>query len=257
MKINGKDVLEILEALAVPKRCEKYLEYGQNKYPYHAIAEYQDRMNSVIGKNHYSLHYDECRMMELPTGQYAYVIKCTITVYDDDWNPVPCLAAEGYGSCEIKMAKDKEKYLLLNNIPMYARMASFKDACRGYGIFGEKDVEEANSKSKETASNRTDSSYNRSSDVALETYLTDGKMRLVRTDGQSGKPVYELSCYKKCGGQLLQTKYSVVFYPNQYKKEEKKIDEFILLLEDGKQHLVKLKTSPTSRTNGLVFKGFK
>lgn len=253
--INGKTIHDIFAELAVEKPCEKYLD---GKYPYHEIYEYKERMDQVIGKEHYSMHYDECKMIELPNSQRAYVVKCTITVFDDDGQQVPILSAEGYGSSELKV-NEKGRYLHLNNVPCYARTAAFKDACRRYDIFGETDVEKAaHSQVGKTGIQKTGNPYDDHVKVAvMETFVTEGCINIVRTDSQSGKPVYELKCYRKCGSQMEDHASSVIFYPNLYKKEERKVNEFVDLVSDGKQHIVTFKTSPSRQAGCLVFKGFK
>lgn len=256
--INKKTVSEIFAGLAVAKPCVKYLD---GKYPYHEISEYVERMDTVIGKEHYAMHYDACRMIELPNTQSAFIIKCTITVFDDEGNPVPVLSAEGFGSSEIRKNKDGNTYLHLNNVPLYARQAAFKDACRRYGIFGESDMEADNngSQSGNTGKSQGDKQQGNGTgqQAALETFVTEGTMTVIRQDSRTGKPVYELRCYKKCGSQIEDHARSVIFYPNQYKKQEDKLKQFVALVSDGKPHIVTLKSTPASMADGLVFKGFK
>ena len=254
--INEKTVSDIFAGLAVAKPCVKYLD---GKYPYHEISEYVERMDAVIGKEHYAMHYDECRMIELPNTQSAFVIKCTITVFDDEGNPVPVLSAEGFGSSEIKKNKDGN-FLHLNNVPLYARQAAFKDACRRYGIFGESDMEaDSSSQSGNTGKKQGDKGQEnkKGQQAVLETFVTEGTMTVIRQDAQSGKPVYELLCYKKCGSEMEDHASTVIFYPNQYRKQEELLKKFVDLVSDGKPHIVTLKYSPASRAGGLVFKGFK
>lgn len=253
--INGKTTKDIFAELALEKPCGKYLD---GKYPYHEFCEYRERMDQVIGKEHYSMHYDECKMIELPNSQRAYVVKCTITVFDDEGQQVPILAAEGYGSSELKV-NEKGRYLYLNNVPCYARTAAFKDACKRYGIFGEKDIEQdTGSQNGKTGNQKTGKPVdNHVRSAVLETFVTEGCMNVVRTNPQDGKPVYELRCYRKCGSQMEDHASSVIFYPNLYKKEERKVNEFVNLIADGKQHIVAFKTSPSRQAGCLVFKGFQ
>ena len=263
--INGKTLQQCLHELSTYQKPDKYL---QDKYPYYKIRTYFEKINSVLGMEHYNVTYPlATEVYKIRNEQEFLNVKCHLEIIDDDGNVI--LIREGFAGREITFNKNG-KEVNLNNIYRSVSQLAFKAAWDHLNIFGKAYAEdpedysdcrgkEEHAQYKEAAisseTSQTNTTGNHGTTVnSTPVYRvnTAGKFLVDRKDSY-GKPVYTVLGYcqdnKKC---------KVVFYPNQYKNYADRLNSYINLCNEGRAEL-QFKASSSGTKDGalqLIFKGF-
>jgi len=103
--INGLSMKEIMEKLQedFPQEVVKTRDY--DGVPYISVDDFRERLDSVVGPEHYNEMYDEVKI-EVTKDTYATKTKCRLEFLDDNFEPV--LVKESAGGSIIAFPKVDE-----------------------------------------------------------------------------------------------------------------------------------------------------
>lgn len=262
--VNGKPLSKCLEELQVYKKPDDYLQ--NNKYPYYKIESYYERINSIFSMANYNVTYPVITGIDtISSGQQFLTVKCHLEILNDDGMVV--LIREGLSSKEITH-NDAGKEVNLKNLYRSTSQLAFKAAWDhlnifdSYGEHNESNGNKSNSASNKdferkpisstqntSPSNTTRNSTSNTDNISYEVF-TLSPVQIEREE--RGKSVYFVL------GELKdKTKVKVIFYPNQYGKNE---NAMLSLIEKCENRSVtyRFKGSSTGTREGLlqiVFKG--
>lgn len=269
--VNGKTLETCIKEIQAFKEPD---DWKLRKYPYYKIKSYYERVNSVLGLAHYKVMFSEVGpIAQISSRQEFLTIKCTLQILDDNFQPV--IERQGYGSREITF-NDSGKEVNIHNLYRIASQLAFKATWDQLNIFGKsyescEDYEEKIKPNKQTEAKGENPSSSISANTTPtantaggpqnngqpenHTYWmkTSGKMVVDRTDRNTAKPVYTLLGFGK-----EEKPYKVIFYPNQYKNCEQKMNQLISICETGVTNF-NFTASSSGKKDGreqLIFKGF-
>ncbi len=224
MLVNGKTLKQIFQELREFKGNVEKKNGGKRDFDYIPIESFFSAFDEVIGTENYSVEYSELTYVKVSSGQDMVTCKCSITLLGDDGLPV--LRKEGYGASEFVYAKETGKDSGLNNEPHIATTSAFKSAAKWFGVFGTylEDAPAAKASSSDTKAKAEkpadDKSGDKSKDKKPEinisvhtkdSFFSGGK------DKRTDKDVWKI----KATLDSDKSECEVVFYPNQYGKNEK------------------------------------
>ena len=227
------DMKHIMELLAEGKEKTKQLDNG---YAYRNINEYLERLNSVLGTEHYNTEYKQVESL-LIGNQLVISCVCRITILDANYQPV--FYKEGCGATEVsRYKKDKDGFVNLKGAYHVAETDAFKNACKALGVFGfenEKDNKSGNRKvnSESSPKQATQTSQGASTGGTVRKYLdiicaTTEAFKIEREDRNSGQSVYKVAVVLYENNKVnQQNKAEIIFYPNRYAKDCEKLNECI------------------------------
>lgn len=248
-KINGKELMDVLAEIQKPCVVERK---SKEKYSYYGIEVYEQRLDSAVGKANYNASYTEPQCIVLPGNQVVLMVRCILNFLDDTGNIA--YRAEGIGSVEITYSDKNGSYINLNNSGYCLQAAAFKSACKGMDMFGiHADKEEKPKAESKDAGKKAALPQDKG------VFYTSGAFEVVRTDTNTGKPVYKVLANRVVDNLLQIEPVTILFYPNQYKNCPDKVNSYVSLCGDGKQHKILIKYSVStyqSDTEQLIFKGF-
>jgi len=255
--INGKTVKECCKQLARYKMPQKKL-YG--KYPYYRISEYRERLDEVLGVDHYHVTYSPPQIIQLGSGQEMLCVNCRITVLDDEYNPI--FYKEGCGSKELQYTKETGRLDGISNVAYSASTSAFKNACKNFFMFGDKsndDIYDEEGVIPFSETHQTMDKTNRQPDnkaVAERIcfVLTD-KPEIVREDAHTQKPVYKAVAQIAEGDVMHIEKCDIIFYPNQYKNHVALINELCSMEKPKKRVFMVTATASKNERMQYIFKG--
>lgn len=258
---NGKSLSQVRSELELA--CETKPEMLHGKYPYYPPDAYHKRLCSVLGKGGYTLAYSDIAVTTLPTSQVMYSCICTLSFIDDSGNA--SYSIQGIGSFELIYSSDKDSYQWLNNAGPRLQQRAFKAACKALCMFGDSSEEPGENEPKKTSAKSQKSSSSKSTEKAKatptrETFITCEDMVSIKTDGQTGKPVYKVHAHRVQGSIMESSESAIIFYPNLYKDCTEQLNEHVFLCSDGKQHKIQVEVTESSYVaddrKQYVFRGF-
>jgi hypothetical protein len=242
MMINNVPFKECLDALRVYRKAEKELEVNGNKFPYHSVEEYKDILDSVVGNDHYTCDFSDYGMTVLSSGQQMLTVKCRLAFLDDDYKEI--CHKESYGGSEIQYARNTGKAAGLGNEPENACQAAFKNACKCFGIFGNK-----KSPKKDTPAAKKEVP---ASPVMF--FIRAGEISQVSE--ANGRPVYKALAHKASDTGYAKEAVHLLFYPNNYSKCTEKLNALISSKGGSKISVTYKELEPRDGVAQLLFTGF-
>lgn len=258
---NGKSLSQVCAELE--QTCETNPELLHGKYPYYPPASYQKRLADVLGNGGYTVAFSDISTVTLPTGQVILSCICTLSFIDD--NGEPSYQTQGIGSFELIYSSEKNAYQWLNNAGPRLQQRAFKAACKSLRMFGDSSEEPGENESQKTSAKSQKSSSSKSTEKAKatptrETFITCEDMVSIKTDGQTGKPVYKVHAHRVQGSVMESSESAIIFYPNLYKDCTEQLNEHVFLCSDGKQHKIQVEVTESSYVaddrKQYVFRGF-
>jgi len=212
--INGMSVPEVLKKLAEKRNPDKRL---MGKYPFYMISSFYERINSVIGVEHYNVEFpDNQKYTVLNNQQELLSCKCRVTLLDDNFEPF--IIKEAYGGKEILYEKETGRDGGIKNAPNNCALNAFKEVWKQFGIFGLRPSDE-NIENTTTTHASSSSEGNEKTNSILELF-SKGPLEFVRNDRNTQQPVYRLNCSLKD----QEEQRCIIFYPNKYKNCANKIE---------------------------------
>lgn len=269
--INGKSLDKCLKELQEYKKPDDYLT--DKKFPYYKIESYYKRINAIFSLANYNVTYPFVTGIgTISSEQQFLTVKCHLEIMNDNGEVV--LVREGLASKEITY-NDAGREVNLKNLYRSTSQLAFKAAWEHLNIFGktydDADLELSEGAPKpadtketsHTSSNKkAESSPNNAQNTSMgQTEKTSDSNPMFEVftispvqieKEQRGKPVYYLL------GELKdKQKVKVIFYPNQYGKNEQAMNN---LIEKSKNHNFnyRFKGSTSGERDGflqIVFKG--
>lgn len=255
--INGMTVKECCKQLARYKMPQKKL-YG--KYPYYRISEYRERLDEVLGVDHYYVTYTAPQIFRIDSGQEILCLNCRITVLDDEYKPI--FYKEGCGSKELQYTKETGRLDGISNVAYSASTSAFKNACKNFCMFGDKSNDDMFdedgslpfSETRQTQGNSSKPSDNKTVTERICFVLTE-KPEMMREDEHTKKPVYKAVAQIAEGDVMHIEKCEIVFYPNQYKNHVELINELCSMDKPKKRVFAVSASTPRNGRMQYIFKG--
>lgn len=93
-KINGKEIKKIFEELAADLPVDAIEIRDYDKMPYISATVMRQRLNDVVGAEHYNEEYTE-PVIEQAKDTLVVKTKCTVTLLDDDFEPIIVKVSSG------------------------------------------------------------------------------------------------------------------------------------------------------------------
>lgn len=245
--IRGVPLSEILKRITEKRNPDDYL---MNKYPYYKIETYHERLDNVIGCDHYNVDIIDRHYTTIANKQELFSVCVRITLLDDNYQEI--CHKDGYGGREVNYGETSGKDGGLKNIENNAAMSAFKAAWHQFGIFGTR-CSDDNSVKNTSHLSQTPHSNNQTRGQKL-TLITKSYMCEERLDKETGMAVYKLKAVYSDTGNPCE----VIFYPNQYDKYSDLMKRFITSCQQ-KETTVTMMCSEGNSFNGvpqLIFKGF-
>lgn len=255
--VNGRPFEECvaeLKAMRPPQEPK-----GSTGYWYYPIEAFNEAMDAVFGIGHYNLAFSEPIYRAIGSGQEMVTVRCTLTIVDDDGQPVK--RVDGFGDKEVFYDKNSHRADVGNLTSSTAALA-FKDACKYLGIFGYRTNAGRQEKAQSGKKKNTSGSAGKEKkpEEALNLIVTD---KFYQQGENKGQPVWKLPIKKNEGNKPGEAG-EVVFYHNQTEKVAGRFNELIAFvangLDKGKGRVtLRLMVTPSGEYNGLpqyVFKDF-
>ena len=255
--INGRPWEECLREIRSYKPKTKSKDGGRNgkSYGYYSIDEYIQRLDDVIGTDHYVVETGDFQRVSLSKGQEMFVVNCKITIIDDEG---ACIVSKSaYGGTEIMYAKATDR-ADIGNAPSNACKDAFKAAAELLGILGYHGYREHG---PEPSASQTPPAAK----TAENTVKKDVPMNLLsegaffETGERDGKKTYKLVSREFVSpDKLKQEVVEVIFYPNQYGKDVQRFNSFYAKVDKAATHYKAL-VQPCGTREGkqqFIFKGF-
>lgn len=247
------DMKSVMKQLAERKEMTEQLENG---YAYRNINEYLERLESVLGTEHYNTEYRNVESLVVG-NQLVISCVCRITILDDNFQPV--LYKEGCGATEVsRYKKDKEGFVNLKGAYHVAETDAFKNACKALGVFGFKENKKSGGAGNESSHNGStqNTQSNNSTGATGRKFLniTCASMEpfeIVRDDRNSGQPVYKVSVAMYEDRVLnREKKAAVIFYPNKYAKATETLNSCIGRAKENQVNL-RMHVQVSSERDGI------
>lgn len=227
--VNGRPWAECLQEIRKYKKKTKQKEAGNGKsYGYFNIDEYIQRLDEVIGTDHYMVETGDFDLIRMDSGQEMMIVRCKISILDDEGRVI--ISKSAYGGTEIQYAKATGRDSGIGNAPGNACKDAFKAAAELFGILGYhgyKAEDEARTGALPAGTGA------KGEGVLPHKEQKDLSMNLVSEGAffdageRNGRTVWKLSAHEKVNDSQLKAEVcEVIFYPNQYGKEAKKFNDF-------------------------------
>lgn len=256
--INGRPWAECLKEIRLYKEKTKQKDGGRNgkSYGYYSIDEYIQRLDDVIGTDHYMVETDDFQKITLSKGQEMFVVRCKITIIDDEGDVI--ISKTAYGGTEVMYAKATDR-ADIGNAPGNACKDALKGAAELLGILGYhgyRQIKPASSPSQ----NKPPASM-----AADETPMKDVPMNLIsegaffETGERDGKKIFKLASREMVSPEQVKKEIvEVIFYPNQYGKDTKRFNSFYAKAAKAATHYKALVQACGMRDGKpqYIFKGF-
>ncbi|WP_026653347.1 Rad52/Rad22 family DNA repair protein [Butyrivibrio proteoclasticus] len=248
--VNGKPLAEVLASL----RKVKYPAAKKGKYDYFKIDEYISVFDEIVGIANYLVDYTDFSYSKITTSQEQYTVKCRISILSDDGKVV--LYRESYGGYTCQYEKNTGKDTNLSNSSNFACHAAFKNAAKRFGIFGA--YCGGNNENSDVFSKEPDeTSRNQNKKNSVINFVTDGKFEVI--DTKDDRPVYKLNAYEIVGDVCRDSISQIIFYPNMYSKDAKKMNGYITKCCNSRTRM-RIKVQCVAERNSVkqyVFKSFE
>ncbi len=212
--VNGKNFADVLNEL----RVKKFAHAEKQNYNYFTIDEFVSAFDNIVGVANYSVEYSDFQYSRITTEQEQYTVKCRITIFSDEGEPL--LVRESYGGYACQYEKNTHKDVNLQNSSEFACHAAFKNAAKRFGIFGEKTDADSSKNSGGKQSTKNNASKNASNNAGNKNVVMNfvSKGKFVEFDTKDDRPCYKLDVLdypvEENGDKVSQ----IIFYPNQYHK---------------------------------------
>ena len=253
--INGKSLSDVMAAIKEPSTVPKK---KKGDYFYTPYSAYPDRLNSVLGTEHYNIRYKNIENVTLPSGQSFLCSTCELSFIDDSGNI--CFTVHGIGTFELNYSDTSKRYIMLNNSGIRLQQQALKAACKSILMFGEQSPDEEHVK---TGSERETIS-DKNTDVkkpVKEVFYTSGKFQIIKKeDEKSHKPVYKVYGNRVVGSVMEKSLSAIIFYPNLYDKSIDTLNSMISLCRDNRQHKLSIMVTVSDYRKEdavqYIFRGF-
>ena len=257
VQISGKPISQVIAEIKAPCDAEKKQVEG---YSYYEIKEYENRLNKVVGREHYSTSYTEPQFFTLPNGQIIVCINAKITITDDDGKVA--LTACGVGTNEIKRSKDHNTYLHINNMGYNTQLDAFISACKDLNMFDLHSIasDEVSTNPLEGTKSKTPSKKADNSSKPIsskkERFWVESDMEEIGSNAE-GKPTYKLSVRLAMGSQVSEKVYYLLFYPNQYASYISVLNQLYMDCRNKKKQYIRcIVKNTTNNDDTFVVCGF-
>lgn len=206
--INGKPLREVMAEL------NRYESKAGNKMRYscYTYEQFKNRMDQVLGYNYHE-DYSEVQLINVGE-QPELVMKCTISIYDDEGKLV--VSKSGIGGIEYQRNNENGRFIELSNNNLIAMYNAFKNACKMLGVLGVYDEEKPDEEKPKATSNNysnNSSSNNNSGKEGVGTFIAREKMKAF------GDGNYQLYIFPVVNGKVTTDKKKVVFYKNSQRPD--------------------------------------
>ncbi|AOZ97857.1 Rad52/Rad22 family DNA repair protein [Butyrivibrio hungatei] len=247
--VNGKPLTEVLALL----REVKYPAAKKDKYNYFRIDEYISVFDEVVGIANYLVDYTDFSYSRITTNQEQYTVKCRISILSDDGEVI--LYRESYGGYTCQYEKNTGKDTNLSNSSNFACHAAFKNAAKRFGIFGAYGKIDRSVDAPSKATRDTKDTQNKKNSIL--NFVTEGKFEVVDTKDE--RPVYKLNAYEIVGDVCRDSISQIIFYPNMYSKDAKKMNGYITKCSNSRTKM-RIKVQCVAERDSVkqyVFKSFE
>lgn len=247
----GKTLNEVLENISKKRSAVNFLD----DYPYYKIEEYENVLIEALGgRKYYKTIFSDLQVV--PVGKDV-LMTCTCHLsFITDERQIG-FETSGIGSFRLKRKKSGDGFLALDNAALMCQYQAFKSACRTIQIFGIHSSDDIESQSlqikpKPICKDKVSSASTKSNEAFQRIFVTQSLFEKVRED-KHGKPTWKVSVCDKDTGEVA----DVIFYPNQYAKNNDLFNKLLACCGDGKPHDMRLMVSACSNAaNVYVFKDF-
>lgn len=258
--VNGKPWAECLKEIRKYKKKTKTKVVGEGKaFGYFHIDEYFQRLDDVIGTDHYEVENTDFQRITLSSGQEIFVVKCKITIIDDEGRRI--IAKSAYGGAEILYAKASGR-TDIGNAPGNACKDAFKAAAELIGILGYHGYRApaGGTQGAEDVPAKNPAKPLKEGERPAETPLhlvSEGAF--FEAGKKEGRKVWKLAAHEKVSEkQVKKDLCEIIFYPNHYVKNAEKFNAFYRRVGE-KPTPFKAIVSPCGVREGraqYIFKGF-
>ena len=252
--INGRPFADCLKEIREYKKKSKSKDMGNGKsYGYYAIDEYIQRLDDVIGTDHYEVETDDFQKVTVSSGQEMFVVRCRITIIDDEGRRI--VSKTAYGGSEIQYAKQGGR-TDMGNLPGNACKDAFKAAAELFGILGYHGYKEAENRPVSSESKPAPEQKEPKKDVPMN-LRSEGKF--FEAGVRDGRTIWKLGARERVNAKQMRSEvYEIIYYPNQYGKDAEKFNAFFARV-DRKATDFKAIVQACGTKDGkaqYIFKGF-
>ena len=232
--VNGRPWDECLREIRAYKKKTKQKDAGNGKsYGYFPIDEYFQRLDEVIGTDHYLVETDDFQKIRMESGQEMMIVRCKISILDDQGRVIVTKSA--YGGTEIQYAKATGRDSGIGNAPGNACKDAFKAAAELFGILGYHGYRTSEGAEKPHRERVSDTpapvkgEENPEKKDAPVNFVSEGAF--FEAGERNGRTIWKLAAHERVSDQKLKSSVSeVIFYPNQYGKDAEKFNTFFSMV---------------------------